>query len=150
MIDDPLWDAFAGAVITIELGVGRRVLEPRPTGVVGTFPLADPVHIITEWNPGGAPSTLASNIERAKDLDASLDQLQPLPTIGSAVDGSFPEPGVAVVGLSETQAIEFGRRFGQAAIYRWTPDSLTILGADHLGEHVMGWELTEREITHRF
>lgn len=150
MIGDPLWDAFAGAAITIELPVGRRLLEPRPPGETGAFPLPDSAHIITAWNPGGVATTRARNVERGRDLDATLGHYQALPTIGSGIDGSFPEPGLAVVGLSDGDAVAIGRRFGQVAIYRWTSDSLTIVGADHPGEQVMGWELTERVIIHQF
>ena len=58
-----------------------------------------------------------------------------------APDGTMAEPGFGVLGLELDAAVELGRRFGQAAIYRWTADALAIVGVDDTRQVEMGWSV---------
>ncbi|MFE1286882.1 DUF3293 domain-containing protein [Streptomyces sp. NPDC058751] len=51
---------------------------------------------------------------------------------GGDARGSHTEESVAVVSMSEDAARELGRRFGQDAIFTWTPDAwrLSACGSD--------------------
>ena len=51
------------------------------------------------------------------------------------------EPGFGVLGLELDDAVELGRRFEQAAIYRWTADALAIVGVDDGRRVEMGWSV---------
>ncbi|MEQ8841117.1 MAG: DUF3293 domain-containing protein [Acidimicrobiales bacterium] len=141
--DDDIWDAFAQAVVTIEMPEGPRRLEPRPVGEVGVFPFATPVHIITAHNPAGEPDDPVANERRHRELTEHLVGHRMMATVGSAVDGTMAEPGLGVIGLDDRVAIELGRRFGQLAIYRWTAEALEIVGIDEARRIESGWALVD-------
>jgi hypothetical protein len=141
MATDALWDGFAGAVVQISLPTGRFRLEPRPSGSDSEFPFESPVHVITACNPAGVEVDAATNEERHAALADALRRHRTFATVGSAPDGSMAEPGLAVIGLEADEAIELGRRFGQAAIYRWTADALAIVGVGESRTVEMGWSL---------
>lgn len=136
-----LWDGFAAAVVRVSLPDGDRRLEPRPPGVVGEYPFDGPVHIITAYNPAGVETDAEANEASHAALGAALRSHTTVATIGSAPDGSMAEPGFAVLGLELDAAVELGRRFGQAAIYRWTADALAIVGVDDTRQVEMGWSV---------
>jgi hypothetical protein len=52
------------------------------------------------------------------------------------------EPGFGVLDMELDVAVQLGRRFGQVAIYRWTRDTLSIVGVDDPSTIDMGWTLT--------
>ena len=135
------WDGFVGAVVRISLPDGDRRLEPRPPGAAGQFPFDGPVHIITAYNPAGVEAEAAANEASHESLAAALRGHSTFATVGSAPDGSMAEPGFGVLGLPLEDAIVFGRRFGQAAVYRWTEEALTIVGVDDPRHVEMGWAL---------
>lgn len=136
-----VWDGFAAAVVRVSLPDGDRRLEPRPSGVVGEFPLDGPVHIITAYNPAGVEADAEANEASHAALGAALRSHTTVATVGSAPDGSMAEPGFGVLGLELDDAVELGRRFGQAAIYRWTADALAIVGVDDGCRVEMGWSV---------
>lgn len=142
----PSLDSYAGAVVTIDFGDRLCRLEPRLQGVVlGTFPFTAGCHIITANNPLGVPISEHENAvaHRALLEWASAGDFETHPTVGSAPDGSIPEPGLLVLGLSRLEAVEVGIRFGQSAIYEWSAMELRIVGALEPGELVFGWSLAE-------
>jgi hypothetical protein len=138
---DEMWRGFADAVIRIELPAGPHRIEPRPAGDVGEFPLDGTVHIVTAHNPAGRAATEHDNRTRHSQLTLAIDGRTSWPTVGSAPDGSMPEPGFAISGLDPTAALELGRRFGQRAIYEWSAAALRIVGVDEPDVHTAGWRL---------
>lgn len=138
-----MWEGFAGAVVRLELPAGGALLEPRPPGDVGVFPFAAPVHIVTAYNPAGCEIDEETNIDRHRDLDIAVSGLETIPTVGSAPDGSMPEPGFGLLDVSLSDALDLARDFGQRAIYQWTYDALTIVGVDEPHRRRLGWSLTE-------
>jgi hypothetical protein len=143
MTEDAMWDAFAEAIVRIDLMTGPAVLAPEAFGEVGRFPFEAPVHIITAYNPAGVEIDAGSNRRFHDALCSAVGTRQAFSTVGSARDGSMAEPGYAVLGLTLAEAIELGRRFGQRAIYRWTTDALTIVGVDEDNERRLGWALSD-------
>jgi hypothetical protein len=141
MVAHETWEGFAGAVVHLSLPAGDHRLEPRRSGTRGAFPFSAPVHIITAYNPAGEMVDEAANETNHTELAAALREAETLATIGSAPDGSMAEPGFAVLGLELDDAVELGRRFGQAAIYRWTEDTLAIIGVSEPRVVRMGWSL---------
>ncbi len=143
MTEDEMWDAFAEAIVRIDLTTGPAVLAPEAFVGVGRFPFDAPVHIITAYNPAGVEIDAGSNGRHHLALGHALAAHEVLPTVGSARDGSMAEPGYAVLGLSLDEATELGRQFGQRAIYRWAADALTIVGVGDATERRLGWALSE-------
>jgi hypothetical protein len=139
------WDLYRNAVVDIRFP-GRTVrVEPRPCGTAeGLFPeLADSatVFVITAWNPLGRTASAEDNA-RAHGL--LLDEIRRCGLIwwsaeGGDASGTHREESAAVVGLSETAARELGHRFGQDAIFAWTPDAWRVLACDSEAAAVSGW-----------
>lgn len=136
------WSDFARAVVRIELPTGSYRIEPRDPVELGEFPLDAPVHIVTAYNPAGLVADDADNRRRHDELRRAVSGRVTYPTVGSAPDGSLAEPGRAIAGLDLAAALELGRRFGQRAIYEWSPDGLRIVGVDEPLTRSMGWVLT--------
>lgn len=139
---DALWQGFAGAVVHLGLPTGPHRLAPVASGTHGRFPFSSPVHIITAHNPGGVEIDAAANAARHRELHVVLEGQACIDTVGSAVDGSMAEPGFGVLDIELDVAIRLGRRFGQVAIYRWTSESLSIVGVDEQTTVDLGWALT--------
>lgn len=136
-----VWRGFEAAIVRIELPEGSHRLEPRGPGDVGVFPFSAAVHVVTAFNPGGRQVDAAENDERHAQLLAATSGHVTLASVGSAPDGSMAEPGCALCDVDLTVALDLGRRFGQAAIYRWTAESLSIVGVDDARVTEMGWVL---------
>jgi hypothetical protein len=137
-----MWDGFAHAVVRLDLPTGRVVLEPRLPGDIGIFPLDAAVHIITAYNPAGIEIDEESNIGRHRSLGRALTRHSVVATVGSAPDGSLPEPGYGVLDMTLSDALELASNFGQLAIYRWTPEAFTIVDVDGTYRRRQGWSLS--------
>lgn len=143
------WDLYRTAVAHIRFQ-GRTVrVEPRPWGTAeGSFPEpagSGTVHVITAWNPGGRTASADDNA-RAQGL--LLDGIRSRALTWWSADGgdacgTHREESVAVVGLSDTAARELRRRFGQDAIFAWTPDAWRVLACDSEAAAVSGWAACE-------
>ncbi len=144
--DSALGQAFAGAIVSLVGHNGERsTLRPAPPGSTGVFEFAGPVHIITAYNPNANLADVGANEAAHAELTAALAGHSVVASIGSAPDGSFAEPGWAVLDIDLADAVELGRRFGQVAIYRWTADALRIVSCERTStaadDIVMGWTL---------
>lgn len=144
MTDDALWVSYANTVVDIT-PPGEPVLRihPAPTGKVGTWPLrfTPPVFVITAWDPGLDRLEVVINRERQRALEADLRQLTAdlWPAVGFDPDSKHYEEGVAVSGLHEEDAIRLGSRYGQNAIFAWTPTTWMILSCLDARHHESGW-----------
>ena len=138
-----MWDGFAAAIVEVGLASGPVVLVPALPGQVGVFPFDQPVHILTAYNPAGRAIDASENEARHEALGAALAGHTVVPTAGSAPDGTFREPGYGLLGVGLDEALDLARTFGQRAIYRWTPDVLSIVGVDEPVQIDVGWTLQE-------
>ena len=145
MIDE-MWQGFAEAIVTLQLDGATAVLRPDEPDRVGSFPFPSPVHIVTAFNPAGLEIDAQENDRRHVALGLAVEHYETFPTIGSAPDGSFAEPGYGLVDVSTDDALDVARTFGQRAIYCWTSDSLTIFGVTESIELRLGWTLTGRKM----
>lgn len=144
-----LLDGFARAIVHIVFPDGERILQPQRAGEVeNAYPFTAPVHIVTASNPLGSIADHASNeanhrrlLDHAKSLG-----VETVPTIGSAPDGSIPEPGILIEGLDRSAAVALGDEFGQSAIYEWSEDRLEILGVRYPQSRTLGWRLFEKSV----
>ncbi|CAL9554238.1 hypothetical protein SUDANB176_04511 [Streptomyces sp. enrichment culture] len=145
------WDLYRTAVVDIRFGERAVRVEPRPRGTAeGFFPVADgsgaTVHVITAWNPRGRTASDDANARAHRVL---LDEvrhrgLTSWPAVGGDVSGTHREESVAVVGLSDAAARDLGRRFGQDAVFAWTPDAWRVLACESGAVAVSGWAASGR------
>ncbi|MFB6955792.1 DUF3293 domain-containing protein [Streptomyces sp. NPDC056309] len=143
------WDLYRTAVADIRFEDRTVRVEPRPRGTAeGLFlePAGSAtVHVITAWNPRGRTASAEDNA-RAQGL--LLDEIRRRgltwwPAEGGDACGTHREESIAVVGLSDTTARELGHRFGQDAIFAWTPDAWRVLACDSEAAAVSGWAASE-------
>lgn len=140
------WDLYRTAVVDIRFGDRAVRVEPRPRGTAGGFfpvPAGSSVtvHVITAWNPRGRTASDDANARAQRLL---LDEIRRRgltwwPAEGGDVCGTHREESVAVVGLSDTAARDLGRRFGQDAVFAWTPDAWRVLACGSGAVAMSGW-----------
>lgn len=140
--------AYAESEIRIEHPVaGSLHLRPLRDGTtVGAFPepTGSKIHVITAHNPGRNLSD-AENATRHRELQrrvAELCGVQSWPAVGGDVEWTHTEESVAVVGLTDEQAIALGRELEQEAVFAWTPQHLAVLPCDGAAAIAVGWSLT--------
>jgi hypothetical protein len=144
------WDLYRTAVVDIRFQDRTVHVEPRSPGTAeGSFPgpaEGATVHVITAWNPRGRTASPDANARAHPLLLAEVRHrgLTSWPAEGGDVRGTHREESVAVVGLSDTAARELGRRFGQDAVFAWTPDAWRVLACDDDAASVSGWAASER------
>lgn len=115
------------------------------TGSVGIWPtdLVPPVVVITAWNPDSVRLAGYLNDARSLDLETELDArgFTRCPATGRDVGDHHREDGFAVSGMSEEEAQDLGRRYGQAAIYLWTPEAWQVVSCAGDRRHITGWRV---------
>ncbi|WP_317446370.1 DUF3293 domain-containing protein [Streptomyces collinus] len=108
--------------------------------------------MITAWNPRGRTASADDNA-RAQGLlvnEVRSRNLMWWSAEGGDACGTHREESVAVAGLTDAAARELGRRFGQDAIFAWTPDAWRVLACDSEAAAVSGWAACESGQLHRF
>ncbi|WP_445279043.1 DUF3293 domain-containing protein [Streptomyces sp. DSM 118148] len=143
------WDHYRSAVVDVRFPDRTVHVEPRPAGTAGGFfPEAaggGAVHVITAWNPYGRTAPADANA-RAQTL--LLDEVRRRglawwSAVGGDAGGTHREESVAVVGLSDAAARDLGRRFGQDAVFAWTPGAWRVLACGTDAVAVSGWTNSE-------
>jgi hypothetical protein len=124
--EDALWDVYADAVIDCEIdGLRQPLRGPDARALPGAMP----IFVLTAYNPQGVERDRARNEDDEQRLEHDLASAGTVfwPATGSSRDGSWSEPGVAVVGLDRVAACELGRRYGQLAVYELTADDVQVV-----------------------
>lgn len=88
------------------------------------------VHVLTAWNPGDERPSNSENESanerlRSRIIDRGLECFR---AVGRDPDSTHEEMSWAVEGLTDKEARELGRDFGQVAVFRLLGDSQTVLG----------------------
>ena len=99
------------------------------------------MHILTAWDPG--PERPGVVINRARQGALETD-LRPLAETLMAAVGVDPvtgrrEEGVAVIGVAESAVLTLGARYGQDAVFAWTPAEWSIVGCRGGRRLASGW-----------
>ena len=135
---------FAGyrraRVVFAPLGGARLVV--RPAAQPGPYPVdGSPVHVLTAHDPGAARLGDAENRRRQRALEAELAAagLTVARAVASAEDGTHAEESAAVVGWDDDAALALARRYGQDAIFRWSPDAWEVVPCDGGPPLTSGW-----------
>ncbi|OSP23771.1 DUF3293 domain-containing protein [Streptomyces sp. PU_AKi4] len=135
----PNWELYRRTVVDIRFPDRTVRIKPRPRGTAeGPFPeLPGPagtvaLHVVTAYDPHGRPALTEDNARAQARLLDELGRrgLAWWPATGSDVHGTHIEQSVAVAGLSDSAARELGRRFGQDAVFAWTPGTWRLLSCD--------------------
>jgi hypothetical protein len=144
--DDP-WAGYARVVVALEMAGGTRVvIHPAPFGEAGAWPWPsrDTVHVLTAWDPGDERPGLAANQARQASLEAALVPLTAVwwPASGWDPDTGYRDVGLAVQGVSEDAVRQLGARYGQDAVFAWTPSEWAIVACRRERRVTLGWTLS--------
>ena len=145
--DDP-WASYARtAVVIARPGGPNLAIEAAPPGSVGSWPWATDraVHVLTAWDPGDARPGEKENRRRQAAIEADLRLLEPdelRPAVGVDAVLGHREEGVAVRGLDVDAVLGLGARYGQDAIFEWTPDEWAIVACRGDRRVAFGWTIT--------
>jgi hypothetical protein len=130
-------------------GLGDLAVRAAVPGEVGQWPFAsaDPVHVVTAWNPGGERPGEEVNRRRQAALETELR-----PTVAELWPARGLDPltgaedeGVAVQGVSEGAVRAAGLRYRQDAIFVWTSASWSIVACAGDRRVTLGWALRRHE-----
>jgi hypothetical protein len=140
------WDSYGRTVVEIALpGEGTLTVRSVPGTEAGSWPwpTAVPVHIVTAWDPGPVRPGPALNRARQAALE---DDLRPFAETMVAAAGVDPvtghrEEGVAVRGVAESVVLALGARYGQDAVFAWTPTAWSVVGCLDGRRVTSGWAL---------
>jgi hypothetical protein len=148
---DERWQAYAGTIVRIthpQLGS----LEVRPTApgaTLGDFPgpAGRTIHIMTAQNPG-APLPEQENRARQAELVAvvgAMADVEAWSALGGDPSWVHSEDSLAIIGLSEAEAVALARRYDQDAIFAWTSDEWILISCRSDQRQSAGWQLLHRE-----
>ena len=140
------WASFDRAVVDLTLPGGSAVrLVPDRPGATGPWPggLADPVIVVTAWNPDSRVRPAEVNRAANEALVAELERrgLPHVPATGRDPASAYHEVGVAIPGLTEAEGIDLGRIHRQAAVYVWTPGAWEVVSCTDVRRRVHGWRI---------
>jgi hypothetical protein len=129
---DP-WVSYGRTVVEIRRSeVGSLTVRSAVSAdaAIWPWPTGDPVHFLTAWDPG--PERPGQVINRARQAALETD-LRPLAEVLLDAVGVDPvtgrrEEGAAVIGVAEPVVLALGARFGQDAVFAWTPAEWSIVG----------------------
>lgn len=122
------WDHYRATIVTIT--VDGEQIEARD--LAGRLDAT--IHIITAWNPGAERPGDAENRRRNEALRAELAAVTDpvLPAVGTSTEEADPdephsEESWAVIGVDLNDALAFGARYDQDAIFEITAESQTVV-----------------------
>lgn len=133
---------YANARVVFDCPDGRLVLHPAEQP--GCYPFEDsPVHVLTAHNPGDARPGVVRNQRAQAALEAELAArgLTVVRAVASAEDGTHAERSAAVLGWDDDQALTLARRFGQDAIFRWSPEAWAVVPCRGGPPRRLGWTI---------
>ena len=127
---DP-WASYQRTVVEIlRPGGGTLRIRAAADAEQAGWPWPDdrPVHLLTAWDPGPERPGPEVNRVRQAALEADLAELSAplLAAVGLDPATGRREEGVAVRGLPESEVLALGARYGQDAVFAWTPTEWAI------------------------
>lgn len=122
-MNDDLAQLYLKTVVSIE---EEGVLVPAR---VASLLVDGIVHVLTAWNPGSSRPAREVNDSANAQLFSDLVAcgLEPVRAVGADPDSEHVEESWAVVGWSDDEAREIGRRFGQVAVFRFEAGLQTVV-----------------------
>lgn len=133
-----LWAAYLDTIIEFSDPDGSRLvflraglpMSPEPLSRLSSFAATLPAWVITAWNPESELVPAEQNAAAHRELLADVEAagLVALPAVGMSRDRSWSEESVLVVGASRQWVLGIAEKFKQNAVFRWTPESLDVVG----------------------
>ena len=121
-VEDQLLDAYRKTELRFtddrgQLWVAGQVDFSPEAPIPWELPVS--FHVITAWNPHARRLPPSENAERNEALRKALAELGANAgnITGSSPDGTWQEPGFAVVGLTREEALDIARAYDQIAIF---------------------------------
>jgi hypothetical protein len=145
--DDP-WASYARTVVVIiRAGTSNLVVEAAPPGEAGVWPwpVDEPVHVLTAWDPGDARRVEEENRANQAALEAELRGMGPRElwdAVGFDPVSGHREEGAAVSGLTLDAVLGLGARYSQDAVFQWTPDAWVVVACRGDRRCDFGWAAT--------
>ena len=143
--EDP-WASYERTVVEVLCPRGdilRVRSAPDADEAAWPWPDGQPVHLLTAWDPGLERPGRDVNRVRQAALEADLARLSVplLAAVGVDPTTGRREEGVAVRGLPEAEVLAFGVRYGQDAMFAWTPTEWAVVACRGGRRLVSGWSL---------
>jgi hypothetical protein len=143
--DDP-WASYGRTEVQIvRPSEGTVTVRPAPEGECGPWPWpsAQPVYVLTAWDPGLERPGESANRERQAALEAELRPVAGALWTAVGVDPvtGHREEGVAVTGIPGAEVVALGVRYRQDAIFAWTPVEWAVVSCDGGRRLASGWTL---------
>ncbi|HEX4174749.1 MAG TPA: DUF3293 domain-containing protein [Acidimicrobiales bacterium] len=145
--EDP-WASYARTVVVIvRPDATNLAVEGAPPGQRGAWPWPTDaaLYVLTAWDPGDARPTEDDNRTNQAALEAELRGLGPdelWDAVGVDPVSGHREEGVAVRGLPLGIVLDIGARYGQDAIFEWTPPAWGVVACDGDRRSDFGWTAT--------
>jgi hypothetical protein len=145
--DDP-WGRYARTVVVlVRPDANNLVVEAAAPGRTGVWPwpAGDAVHVLTAWDPGDARPGEAANRANQAALEAAIKSSGPdglWDAVGVDPESGHREEGVAVRGLTLGAVLDLGARYGQDAVFEWTPTAWAIVACRGDRRRDFGWAAT--------
>ena len=122
------WPAYRESVVDVVVGGALVTLGPEGVIAGEAWTPDRPVYIVTAYNPGVTKEPVANQAAQSRLLELLEDRgIAWLPATGRSRDAAWQEPSVAVLEVSEVEAIKIARRFAQDAIFCWDGQRLRVL-----------------------
>jgi hypothetical protein len=142
------WASYRRTVVEIRQPDGGSVVVRSAADADETrwpWPSAQPVYVLTAWDPGPERPGTAVNRARQAALEAALGRLAVplLSAVGVDPVTGRREEGVAVRAVPESEVLALGDRFGQDAVFAWTPTAWTLVACRGGRRLASGWSLTQ-------
>ena len=144
--DDPWFGYVSTIVQVVRPDATDLAIRAAPAGQVDRWPwTADtPVFVLTAWDPGDERFSDEVNRSRQTALESELQSQTHRLWRARGFDPStgYRDEGVAVCGLSEGVVLDAGARFGQDAVFSWTPGAWAIVSCSAQRRLTLGWILS--------
>jgi hypothetical protein len=151
--EDP-WASYERTMVEILWPGGSLRVRSAPDVDQECWPWPDrqPVYLLTAWDPGLERPGVDVNRMRQAALEADLELLSGELLVAIGVDSATGrrEEGVAVRGLPEAEVLALGVRYGQDAVYAWTPVEWVIVACQGGRRLASGWSLVVPQPGFRF
>ena len=145
--DDPWFGYVKTVVELVRPALPDLAVRAMPLGTTGIWPWAtrSAVFVLTAWDPGDERLSEEVNQARQAALDAELRPRAKAwwRTRGFDQISGYRDAGVAVSGLDERLVLEAGARFGQDAVFAWSPDEWAIISCSGDRRLSLGWAVAE-------
>ncbi len=123
------------------------MVRAAPAGEVASWPWprSERVHVMTAWDPGGERPGVGANRRRQAELELELRSragatpVSIWPASGYDAESGYRDEGVAVSGMSDSDACALAARFGQEAIFSWSPREWAIVASTGQRRITLGW-----------